>query len=129
MKKAIYFLVCLSIFILIMFKYQNSSIKKINNTTEIAIGYGTNSYMALITDQEELHQLEDLFNSAKFDKSDTSIHHPYLIISYHGKNSATSFYIDNKDVIKLGENSYVKSEKINFNNLYAIYHKYLTEKQ
>ncbi len=136
MKKAFLLLACLPIFILTMFGCQRSpvetngntiDIEKVQNTTQIVIGYGSNNYAALITDQEEIKQLEDIFNEAELAKSDTSIQQPYLSIAFYGKKSTTSFNIDDKDVIQLRDGSYIKSEQIKFNELYSIFNKYLSQ--
>ncbi len=129
MKKSLLFLTCLSVFALSISGCQNSSTKKIENTTNIVIGYGFNSYAAMITDQEEIKQLEDAFNEAEFAESDSSIQQPYLIITFYCKKGTTSFYVDENDVIKLKDGSYKKSKQINFKRLYSIYNEYLSSKK
>ena len=128
-KKAFLLLACLTIFILTMFGCQSSSTKKIENTTHIVIGYGFNSYVAIIKEQKEIKQLVDLFNGAEFTKSDASIQQPYLSISFSEKKSSTLFYIDDKDVIQLGDGNYMKSKQINFNKLYSIFYEYSSKKK
>lgn len=138
MKKAFILLACLQILILPMFGCQNSSTKgnesitetkTIKNTTEIVIGYAANSYIAEIKDQEEIRQLEDLFNGAEFTKSDVSIQQPYLSISFSGQRSSALFRIDDKDVIQLRDGNCLKSKQINFNKLYSIFYEYSSKKK
>lgn len=133
MRKAFLLLACLPLLILNMSGCQKNSspkkIEKIKNTTSIVIGYGWNNYIAPISDQEEIKQLEDLFNGAEFTKSNTSIQQPYLKIAFSGEKSSTSFDIDDKDVIKLRDGNYIKSKQIKFKKLYSIYHEYLSKKK
>lgn len=108
-------------------KKKNSD-EKIQNTSQIVMGYDVNSYVAIIKNQEEIKQLENLFNNAEFYKSDTAIQQPYLRISFSGDRGSITFYIDNNDVIQLGEENYIKSKQISFEKLYSIFHKYSSEK-
>jgi hypothetical protein len=130
--------VCLHIFILALSGCQGqagnvvkNTIKKkeIKDTTDIVIGYGFNSYAAKISNQEEIKQLEKLFNLAEYTKTEESIQQPHLTIEFYDKMGATSFYIDDKNVIKLGDGSYIKSSQINFQDLYTIYNEYKAKKK
>jgi len=108
----------------------NSSIKKIENTTKIVIGYDINSYIAIIRDKQEIKQLEDLFNNAEFTKSDTDIQMPYLRISFSGKSGSRSFHIDKDDIIQLYKSgNCIKSRQITFDKLYSIFNEYSTNKK
>lgn len=129
MKRAFLLLAYMPLFILTMFGCQHSSPKKIEDTTEIVIGYAINSYVAIIKNQEEIKQLEDLFNGAEFTESDASIQQPYLNISFSGKKSSTVFYVDDKDVIQLGDGSHMKSKQISFSKLYSIFYEYSSKKK
>lgn len=103
--------------------------KKIKNTTRIVIGYGTNSHIAIITDKDQIKQLEELFNGAELTKSDKEIQHPYLSISFSGEKSSTSFFIDENDVIKEGDGNYLQSKQISFEALYSIFKEDIKKKK
>lgn len=95
--------------------------KEIKETTKISILYGFNSHIVIIDNQEEIKQLEELFNTAEFDESTESTQQPYLRLTFYGKTDSTSFRIDNNDVIKLKDGNYMKSKQISFDNLYSIF--------
>jgi len=120
----------LSVFMLTISGCQSPSIKenedminieKIENTTQIVIGYGTNSYVVIIKDKEKIKQLEDLFNGAEFTKSDDSIQQPFLRISFSAEKNSTQFCIDDNDVVRFGDDTYIKSQQISFSNLHSIF--------
>ncbi len=140
MKKFFYFLVCMSIIIISVSgcrnssskTTENSSIKKIENTKSIVIEHVINSNIAIITDQKEIKELEDLFNNAEFEKSEASVQQPYLQVNFQGKERSITFYIDNKNVIEVRDDVakyIVKSKQINFKKLFSIYNDYLTKKK
>lgn len=111
---------------------ENSSIKKIENTKSIVIEHVINSNIAIITDQKEIKELEDLFNNAEFEKSEASVQQPYLQVNFQGKERSITFYIDNKNVIEVRDDVakyIVKSKQINFKKLFSIYNDYLTKKK
>ncbi|KUO70675.1 MAG: hypothetical protein APF77_02510 [Clostridia bacterium BRH_c25] len=129
-KKAICLISCLTIFILNMSGCKNSSQEEvIKDSSQIVISYTLNSYIVILTDQEEIKQLEDLFNEAEFEKSDTSMLPQYLSITFYGEKGTTKFEIDDKDVIKLNDGSYVKSKQISFSKLYSIFRDYSIKKK
>lgn len=103
--------------------------KKIENTTTIVIGYDINSHIAIITDKEQIKQLEELFNGAELTKSDKEIQLPYLSISFSGEKSSTSFFIDENDVIKEGDGNYLQSKQISFEALYSIFKEDIKKKK
>ena len=132
-KQKFFILVYLFVFTLNMYgcqdaainKVENPAINKVRNTTNIVIGYGFNNYVAIIKDKKEIKQLENLLNSAEFNKYDTKIQQPFLRIVFHGEKSITSFNIYKNDVIQLKDGSYIKSKQIKFNKLYSIFNDYL----
>ncbi len=137
MKKAFLLLLYLSVFTLTISGCQQSSMKaddpadakKVDNTVEIVIGYGTNSYVAVINSPEEIKQLEEIFNGAELDKCDIGIQQPYLSISFRSSDTSTLFLIDDNDVIKLADGICKKSKQISFKNLYSIFDEYASQKK
>ncbi|RCX12365.1 hypothetical protein DFR58_12254 [Anaerobacterium chartisolvens] len=137
MKKNFLLLLYLSVFTLTISGCQQSLMKaddpadakKVDNTVEIVIGYGTNSYAAVINSPEEIEQLEDLFNEAELDKCDIDIHQPYLSISFRSSDASTLFLIDDNDVIKLADGTCKKSKQISFKNLYSVFDEYASQKK
>lgn len=129
MRRAFCLLACLATIFFNMTGCQNSTEEiivnstkdKIQNTTKIQMGYGFNNYTAEITNQESIKQLEDLFNGAEFNKTEKPKKQTQLQISFYGKNGTTHFYIDQQDYIRLEDNSYVKSDKINFEKIIYLY--------
>ncbi len=128
-KKSSIFLICIALITFGMCGCKDESEKKLENTTSVVIGYGSNSYAALISDKDQIKKLEDLFNGAEFTKTDTEIQQPYLSIAFNGEKISTSYYIDEKDVIKTGNGIYSKSKQINFEDLYSIFKQYLSKKK
>ncbi|GMQ55857.1 hypothetical protein AN1V17_02490 [Vallitalea sediminicola] len=124
-KNVPYFIACLILVILVLylFKLQNSSLEKIHNSTSVCIGYGYSSHMALIDKKEEVSGLEEIFNKAKFTESDTAIQFPYLSITFQTNNGTTRFHIDENGIIETENDKYIKSEDINFKDLYTIFEK------
>lgn len=122
-KNVPYFFACLILVILVLylFKLQNSPLEKIHNSTSVCIGYGYSSHMAEIDSKEDISELEELFNKAEFTKSDTAIQLPYLNIIFYNKNGKTKLNIDENGIIELDDNTYIKSEDINFKDLYSIF--------
>lgn len=101
-------------------KIESSLEEKIENSSEIIIGYLTNSYQAKITDQKEIKELEDLFNGAEFSKSDEPITPALLDITFYSKKDVTRFLISSNNVIVLENGMYAKSKEINFERIFSI---------
>lgn len=106
-----------------------SNVEKIKNTSEITIGYGFNSYVAIIKNSQEIKQLENMFNETKFSPSDINIKQPYLSISFASKDNSTLFCIDKYNTIKLEDGTHVTSNQIYFKELYSIFSEYSTKKE
>ncbi len=68
-------------------------------------------------------------NAAEFEKSDTAMVPEYISVSFYGEKGITRFKIDYNDVIKLSDDSYVKSKQISFGELYSIFRDYSTKKK
>lgn len=136
MRKLFLFLVCIFVLIVIIVGCKNTTENQveetmknqINGTTKITIGYTTNSYLGIITNEEEIRNLENIFNTSKFTIYNKDIQQPFLSVTFYTEKNTISFDIDEKDVIKL-ENSFMKSDKLNFKDLYTIFNKYATEKK
>lgn len=120
LKKTICIILCLVIFILNMSGCENSSKKLIEDSSQAVISYTLDSYIAIITDKEEIRRLEKLFNEAEFEKTDASIRPLYLSVAFYKEKETVKFKIDDKGVIELNDGSYVKSEQISFADLYSI---------
>lgn len=132
MKKFItilFTIILISILLFIIRINNTSRAEKIKNTSTITIGYGLNSYVAIIKNSQEIKQLEDMFNKANYSASDKNIKLPYLSISFSNKNTSSLFYIDKNDTIKLEDGTYVKSNEIHFEELYLIFNEYSTKKK
>lgn len=133
--KKICFLICIYILFISMLGCQSSieetvenrTKKIVENTIKIEMGYGFRNYTARITDKEVIKKLEDLFNEAKFYKTSKPKQNSQLQIAFYGKEDITHFFIDQKDNIRLEDDSYVKSEEINFEKLMSIYQEELSK--
>jgi hypothetical protein len=127
MKLALMLLAGLLAFIWPASGCNNSSANGLENTSSVVIGYGWNSYAAMIADSMEIAQLEALFNDATVVETDEVLQQPFLDIAFYGEGGTTSFAVDANGVVRLGDGSCLKSEQIRFEDLYAIYKDYLSE--
>lgn len=95
--------------------------EEIKNTTKIEMRRSVYSRNVYITDQVIINQLEDLFNEAEFYKEYEPRFDLGLNIIFYGENGRISFYIDEKNFIKLDDGTYAKSNQINFKKLSDIW--------
>lgn len=117
------------ILVLYMACYKNSLPKTIENSSQVTILYTISSHIAILTDQKEIKKLENLFNDAEFEKSDTAMVPEYISVSFYGEKGITRSRIDYNDVIKLSDDSHVKSKQISFGELYSIFRDYSAKKK
>ncbi|WP_202709487.1 hypothetical protein [Sporosalibacterium faouarense] len=124
-EKSLYLLVFVSscLFILFIAGCEDLGDKKINNSTEIQMGYEKNSLTVSITDEARIRELEDIFNKAEFSKVDTPREEPILYIIFNSEQGTKKFYMNNKNFIRLEDGSYVKSDNISIGKLASIYRK------
>jgi predicted transcriptional regulator len=92
-------------------------------TEMILMGYATNSYIAMITNEEDISFLNEMFKDAQYNEVDTEIGHPNLFVTFQSTSDSTGFRIDRNNVISMAEKSY-KSDSIKFDTLYSIFQKY-----
>jgi len=100
------------------------------NTTYISIYDPFESnYIAAITikNQEEIKQLEDLFNNAEFIECDEKPQAPALLAIFAEENGSTSVFIYSNNVIAFNDRCF-RSKQITFDKINSIYSKYLNEK-
>lgn len=137
MKKT-YLVIWLSIFLLTVSGCQNLSDDKIEKTaeeeneysSEVRIGFGWNSHIARIDNQEEIKKLEDLFNGAEFyetDEPDEPIQRPRIRIYFRKNEGTTHFIVGANDVIELKDGSHVKSKQIKSEDLISIFQEYVAK--
>lgn len=100
-------------------KVKNLLEKKIENSSEVVIGYLLNDFTTRITNQEKIKMLEDLFNGAEFSKSNEPIIPALLDVTFYENGDATRFLISVNNVIMLEEGMYVKCKQISFKKLFS----------
>ena len=130
MKK--YIFVYLLLILLFMGGCQSSEVQEdMDESTDkgtIVIGYGLNSFAAVIDDIEKIKELTELFNKAEFikctDKIDLLLS---LSIQFYEKEGVRTYYIDKNNIIKLSDGTFAKAKNINFDMLYSIYKDYQTK--
>ena len=106
------------------------AIDMINNTTHISIYDPFESnYVAAVTikNQEEIKQLEDMFNNAEFTKCDEKPQVPALLVIFAEESGSTSVFIYSNNVISFNDGRF-KSKLITFDMINSIYGNHLNEK-
>lgn len=93
------------------------------DSSSVIISYELKSDRAVIEDKSEIIRLERLFRNSEYENSDKEIEQPILNIEFKDK----AYQIDNNDVIQFPDGSVKKAEGIEFDELFAIYEKYMLE--
>ncbi|WP_202710012.1 hypothetical protein [Sporosalibacterium faouarense] len=101
---------------------------KIENTTKLEMIYDAHSNFLKLFTEDEIKELEDLFNNAEFYKTYKPRYNIGIRIIFYGENGTNNFYIDEDDYIKLSNDRYVKSDQISFQKLFSIYQEVLLRK-
>lgn len=79
LRKPFLFLMCMAVPSFGMYGcHKEEPEKKTENTTTIVIGYDINSHIAIITDKDQIKQLEELFNRGGLTKSGKEIQPSYI---------------------------------------------------
>lgn len=110
-----------------LIKDKNTGFKDIKNVTSITIGYGSNDYIAIITNKDEINEITNILNSNSYEKSSDEMELPYLYITLDGDENIR-VYIDENNLITMNYTFIYKSKEDIFEKIYTIFESYSKNK-